>query len=89
MKKSKSFIDNPSKGNYKFLQVLYMKPLSDEIKKEILSAKKVILVENNVTGQLGRLIREKTGIAIKNRILKYDGKPFYCDELKQEILKIK
>ena len=43
-------------------QVLYLKPLSDEIKKEILKAKKVVVVENNVTGQLGRLIREKTGI---------------------------
>jgi len=77
------------RGNYKFLQVLYMKPLSDEIKQEIEKASKVILVENNVTGQLGRLIREKTGLKIKNRILKYDGRPFMSDELKEEILKIK
>ena len=66
-----------------------MKPLSDEIKKEISMAKKVILVEENVTGQLGRLIREKTGLLIKNRILKYDGRPFYSDKLKEEMLKIK
>ena len=57
--------------DYKFLQVLYLKPLSDEIEKEIQKAKKVILVEQNVTGQLGRLIREKSGLKIKNRILKY------------------
>ena len=75
--------------DFKFLQVLYVKPLSDEIRKEILRAKKVILVENNVTGQLGRLIREKTGIKIEKRILKYDGRPFTSDELKKEILKIK
>lgn len=74
--------------DYKFLQVLYIKPLSNEIKKEIEKANKVILVENNVTGQLGRLIREKTGISIKNRILKYDARPFRSDELKEEILKI-
>jgi 2-oxoglutarate ferredoxin oxidoreductase subunit alpha len=73
--------------DYKFLQVLYMKPISDEIKKEIQKARKVILIENNVTGQLGRLIREKTGISIKNRILKYDGRPFRSDELMQEIKK--
>jgi 2-oxoglutarate/2-oxoacid ferredoxin oxidoreductase subunit alpha len=73
---------------YKFLQVLYMKPISDEIEKEIKKASNVILVEQNVTGQLGRLIREKTGISIKNRILKYDSRPFTCDELKQEIEKI-
>ncbi len=73
----------------KFLQVLYLKPLSDEIRKEIEKAKNVILVENNVTGQLGRLIREKTGFKIeeKNRILQYDGRPFTSDELKNEIKK--
>ncbi len=81
-------IKNPKKGAWKFLQVLYMEPLSDEIKKEIEKAKKVILIENNLTGQLGRKIREKTGIKIENRILKYDGKPFYSDKLKENILKI-
>ena len=74
--------------DFKFLQVLYLKPISDEIKKEIEKAKKVIIVENNVTGQLGRLIREKTGIKIENRILKYDARPFLCDELREEILKV-
>lgn len=75
--------------DYKFLQVLYMKPLSDEIKKEMLKARKIILIENNVTGQLGRLLREKTGMIIKNRILKYDARPFRSDELRGDILKIK
>ena len=72
----------------KFLQVLYMKPLSDRIKPEIEKAKKVILIEQNVTGQLGRLIREKTGIKIEKRILKYDGRPFTSDELRKEVMKI-
>lgn len=75
--------------DFKFLQVLYMKPMSDKIKKEIKKAKTVILVENNLTGQLGRLIREKTGIKIKRRILKYDSRPFKSDELRKEIMKLK
>ena len=37
--------------------------------------------------QLGNLIREKTGIEIKNKILKFDGRPFLSDELKEEIKK--
>jgi 2-oxoglutarate ferredoxin oxidoreductase subunit alpha len=69
----------------KFLQVLYCKPLSPQIKKEIEKANKVILVECNVTGQLGRLIREKTGIKIENRLLKYNGRPFHSDELNKLI----
>jgi 2-oxoglutarate ferredoxin oxidoreductase subunit alpha len=84
-----AIIDAIKDLDFKFLQVIYLKPLSDEIKKEIQKAKKIILVENNLTGQLGRLIREKTGIKIKNRILKYDGRPFYSNDLKDEILKIK
>ena len=70
-----------------FLQVIYLKPLSGRIKKLMEKSKNLILVEQNVTGQLGRLLREKTGISIKekNRILKYDGRPFTSDELAKEI----
>jgi 2-oxoglutarate ferredoxin oxidoreductase subunit alpha len=71
----------------KFLHVLYMKPMSDEIKKELEKAKNIILVETNLTGLLGRLVREKTRISIKNRILKYDTLPFQSDELKKQIKK--
>ena len=80
-------IKSPSRSNWKFLQVLYLKPLSDEIRNEISQASKVILVENNLTGQLGRLIREKTGIKIPYRILKYDSRPFFSDELREEMVK--
>jgi len=74
--------------DYKFMQVLYMMPLSDQIKKELQKVNKVVLVENNLTGQLGRIIREKTGIEIKDRILRYDSRPFLCDELSKEIKKV-
>ena len=74
--------------NAKFLQVLYLEPFPKKIKKE-LEGKNIILIENNATGQLGNLIAEKTGIFIedKNKILKYDGRPFLNDELKKEIEK--
>jgi len=69
----------------KFLQVLYLEPFA-KIKKEI-EGKNIILIENNATGQLGKVIAEKTGIFIedKNKILKYDGRPFFSDKLKEEI----
>jgi len=71
-----------------FLQVLYLKPLSDEIKQIMENAENLILIEDNVTGQLGRLLREKTGIKIENKILKYDGRPFTSNKLNQEIKKL-
>jgi 2-oxoglutarate ferredoxin oxidoreductase subunit alpha len=51
-------------------------------------AKKIILIEANVTGQLGRLLREKTGLKVDKKILKYDGRPFTSTELKQQIKKL-
>jgi hypothetical protein len=45
------------------------------------------LIENNATGPLADLISEKTLIKIpeKNKILKYDARPFFSDELAREI----
>ena len=80
-------LDAISDLDVKFLQVLYLKPFSNKVREEIKKAKKVFIVEQNSTGQLGRLIREKTGIKIKDRILRYDGRPFVRDKLKEEILK--
>ncbi|MEA3414009.1 MAG: 2-oxoacid:acceptor oxidoreductase family protein [Nanoarchaeota archaeon] len=66
------------------IQILYIEPFSKKVEK-LLKGKNLILVENNATGQLGNLIREKTGIEIKNKILRYDGRPFLSDELGKEI----
>jgi len=33
-------------------------------------------LRQNKTGQLGKLIRQETGIEIKDKILKYDSRPF-------------
>lgn len=70
-----------------FLQILYMNPFPEI--KNFLKDKNVILIENNSTAQLGSLVAEKTGIFIedKNKILRYDGRPFLSDELKKEIEK--
>ncbi len=72
----------------KFLQLIYIKPFPKEIKKYLENSKKVILVENNATGLLGREIRKETGFEIKDKILRYDGRPFEEDTLKEQIIKI-
>ncbi|MDO8623588.1 MAG: 2-oxoacid:acceptor oxidoreductase family protein [archaeon] len=72
----------------KFIQILYIEPFSNRIKAELEKAKNIILVENN-TGTLADLIKEKTCTKIedKNKILRYDGRPFLADELNKEIKK--
>jgi len=50
-------------------------------------AKNIINVEQNATGQLASLIREKTGIKCSRSILKYDGRQISGEEIVAEILK--
>ncbi len=50
-------------------------------------AKKVMTIENNATGQLAGLLRRETGLAVQGSILKYDGRPFDLDEVKEKIAK--
>jgi len=74
---------------YRFLQVSYLAPFPrDEVQQAIKRAEKVILVENNATGLLGQLIAMETGHLIKDKILKFDGRPFAADELVDRIKKI-
>ena len=44
-------------------------------------ARRLVLVEQNYTGQFGQLIRQQTGLAIEERLLKYDGRPFNPEDL--------
>ena len=65
-----------------FLQIRYMSPFPTEVvTKHLSKAKKIVLVENNYSGQLGALIREHTGIAMDYKILKYNGRPFSQNEV--------
>ena len=68
--------------NCNFLQVIYMEPLPvDRVSDVFGSAERIILIENNATGQLGQVIMQKTGVRIDERILKYNGRQFFRDEL--------
>jgi 2-oxoglutarate/2-oxoacid ferredoxin oxidoreductase subunit alpha len=51
-------------------------------------AKRTLLVEANYSGQLGRLLRMETGLTFPNRLLKYDGEPFYPMEIVGRALEV-
>lgn len=75
------------KTNY--LQIVYLNPFpSEKVSKVIDSAKKTVVVENNFTGQLADIIKEKTGKSVDKKILKYDGRPFYPEEIHQAIKEV-
>lgn len=45
------------------------------------SSKRLVMVEGNIMRQCERLIREHTGIEFKQRINRYDGRPFYAEDI--------
>jgi 2-oxoglutarate/2-oxoacid ferredoxin oxidoreductase subunit alpha len=49
---------------------------TDEITRILSKSKKIIVIENNYTGQFARYLRSETGIAAHGHIRKYDGEPF-------------
>lgn len=71
-----------SKLKIGYLHYTYLWPMKTERLLTLMkSAKKVMLIEGNATAQLGMLIRQETGIDIEDKILKYDGRPFFYNEL--------
>lgn len=57
-----------------------------ETMKLLAPSTRIIDVEQNATGQLAALIREHTGILIKEKLLKYDGRPFYPEEIVEYVM---
>ena len=49
---------------------------------------KTLLVEANYSGQFGRLLRAETGVTFSDRLLKYDGEPFYPHEVAARALEV-
>jgi 2-oxoglutarate ferredoxin oxidoreductase subunit alpha len=48
-------------------------------------AKKLIMVEGNSDGQAEKLIKQETDIKMDGHIRRYDGRPFYAEELIQQL----
>lgn len=59
------------------LQVKFLVPLHvDEISAILGASRRVIVVENNQSGQFARHLRAETGIVADGHVRKYDGEPF-------------
>jgi len=72
-----------------FIHLNHVWPLPKEaLIEELNKCQKVLLVEGNSQAQMASLIREQTGIEIKNKLLKYDGRPFYPEEIIEKIKEI-
>lgn len=65
-----------------YLHFLCLSPFPSEFATKLFKkAKRLVDVETNSQGQLTSLIREKTGVEITDKILKYDGRQLYPEEI--------
>jgi len=72
-----------------FLQCRLMRPFPAEAVGAILrSAKRIVSIEENYSGQLAQLVQEQTGVMIDQRINKFDGRPFSEDEVVNALAKV-
>jgi 2-oxoglutarate ferredoxin oxidoreductase subunit alpha len=70
----------------KLIHFSYLFPFPHAAAELLAREKRLIDVEQNATGQLAQLIRTHTGIDIKEKILKYDGRPFFPEEIVERVI---
>ena len=69
------------------LPIKWIVPFHADAVTEILSsAKQVIIVENNYSGQFYRYMRSETGLSVHGHIRKYDGEPFMPHHIVEGVL---
>ena len=69
------------------LAIKWIVPFHGDVISDILSkSKKVIVVENNESGQFYRYMRSETGLSVDGHIRKYDGEPFAPHHIVQGVL---
>ena len=72
-----------------FLQIRMASPFPVEaVKRRLQGAKLVVDIEQNYSGQMASLIAEKCLFEIKNKILKFNGRPISRDEVYDSIKRV-
>lgn len=63
-------------------------PLPLGLEERLVKAEKIVVIENNATGQFANLLQMTYGIKLPKRILKYNGEPFFIDELEVKFTEV-
>ncbi|MGB3346099.1 MAG: 2-oxoacid:acceptor oxidoreductase subunit alpha [Candidatus Humimicrobiia bacterium] len=77
------------KFGFKVVQPVVLSPFPlSQFNKVLKGVKKIISIENNLTGQLTKLI-SRYGFRVDEKILKHDGRPFSLEELEKKLNELK
>lgn len=73
-----------------FLHLNFLSPFPTKAVEDFCrNHEKILAIEHNFTGQLASLVREKTGREIKEKLLKYDGRSLFPEDIAQRVKEIK
>lgn len=73
-------------SNVNYLHLTWISPFpAKEVASTLKRSKRLLNVECNYSAQMAGLIKEKTGIEITDNLLKYDGRPFFVEEITEKI----
>jgi 2-oxoglutarate ferredoxin oxidoreductase subunit alpha len=84
----KEAVEELGRKDVAVLHFSWLFPLPESTIEYLQKASKVIMVENNTTAHFAQLIQLTTGYIIKDKILKYNGRPFSVEEVTTEIQKL-
>jgi 2-oxoglutarate ferredoxin oxidoreductase subunit alpha len=84
----KEAMDIVGRDDLAFLYFRQVYPIHPSTEEHLNRAEKTAIIENNFTSQFGNLIKLCTGIDIDKKILKYDGMPFFVEEIAESLKEI-
>ncbi len=65
-----------------YIHFTYVYPINKDLVLSLFKRERhYVLIENNSHAQFGKLLMMETGIEIKDKLLKYDGRPFRPEEI--------
>lgn len=76
------------KANY--LHFSYLFPMDEgKVKKAFAGKKNLVMLEGNSTAQFAGMLKQYAGVEMDFHLLKYDGRPFFPEQIAEEVAKLK
>jgi len=75
--------------NVRVVQVVYIEPFPVKTFMDIIKkSRNLLLVEGNKTAQLGKIIKQHTGVTFSHIYLRYDGRPFNPGDIARKVMEV-
>ena len=84
----KEAVESASSDKVAFLHIRQLFPLSPSLLTYINQADRVVVMENNATGQLASLLKQYLDVHVHQQVLKYNGVPFTIEEVDHTIKEV-